>query len=92
MAFLWCTFPTLATLVSVIDILSRKSLTARRMTFSAAFSTTLYGTAFFLWGSCTYYGLSDICWTGSWTYDYQRGDPSMLRYILPWCALGSAIG
>lgn len=91
MIFYYPFIPLILLLVSIVDLLRRKTISARRATFSAAFTTTLSATEFVMWGQCAYMGWGDICWTGSWTYNYQRGSPEMFRHVLPWMALGSGI-
>lgn len=83
--------PLLMLAVSAVDLIRRKTITVRRVIFSAAFTTTFHFITFIMWAQCAYLGGGSICWTGGWTYNYQRGDPEMFRHVLPWLALGSAL-
>lgn len=93
MIFIWTPLPFLTTLLTHHDLIRIRTWTPRRQAMTSALEGLWSVTAFFLWGACSFmgFGIEGVCWTGGWSYYLSRGDPMVLRHLMPFFAVGTAV-
>lgn len=93
MVFVWTILPFITTLLALHDLLRIKTWTPRRQAITSGVAGLWFVFAFFLWGACSFVGvgLTGVCWAGGWDWYFQRRDPMVVRYMMPFFAVGTAV-